>query len=519
MLRSSSVIRVVVGTAAVMVPAASAPAHAQVDLGPDVEKTYGQGLPRNRGTLLFADDQYPYWPLTAEQRAYASIDGARMKGHVDELARIALRYRDAGHQWWGRLPGTSADREGMAYMTREFEALGLTVEHFPFVLPEDWRPTSWAASYQSSSGSTVQLTTAFPVADTKATGPQGLTAEAVWVGVGSAADFAGRDVAGKAVVIYSVFVPGGRSHSASDRAGLFDANTRAVELGAAMVINVMGVPGNGQFQPEGGLPSVPHFTLSMDEGFALRDRLGEGERVRVSFRLEVPQLRDVATEYTIATLPGMSSEEIVVMSHTDGYFQAATDNAAGMASALELARFYAQKPLAERPRTMRFIQFPDHHHGEVARGRPRVGIDATYDWDNVAVKLTMEHPSQTLLFMYNDALTPTNAVGAFRWNALGSPAFEEMVFETLREFGVSVYAMEDGPKNGNYAPSFHIIDHVIYHTSLDIPELVPASGLERSTRAFAAALDRANAMSMHELRGDQFPARRGQGTLEGTERR
>jgi hypothetical protein len=516
-MRSPPTIRLVVSTAVMMAAAIPSPADAQLDLGPAVERTYGRGLPRDRATLLFDDDQYPSWPLTAEQSVYASIDGARMKRHVEELARIALRYRDAGNQWWGRLPGTSADREGMAYMTREFEALGMTVEHFPFVVPADWRPTSWAASYETASGSTVRLTTAFPVADTRATGPGGVAADAVWVGVGSAADFAGRDVAGKAVVIYSVFVPGGRSHSASDRAGLFDANTRAVEMGAAMVINVMGVPGNGQFQPEGGLAAVPHFTLSMDEGFALRDRLGEGERVRVSFRLDVAELRDVPTAYTIATLPGMSDEEIVVMSHTDGYFQAATDNAAGMASALELARFYAQKPLAERPRTMRFIQFPDHHHGEVARGRPRVGIDATYPWEKVAVKLTMEHPSQTLLYMYNDALTPTNAVGAFRWNALGSAAFERMVFETLREFGVSVYAIEDGPKNGDYAPSFHIIDHVIYHTSLDMPELVPASGLERSTRAFAAALDRANGMTMRELRGERFPPQNGRGTLNGTE--
>jgi hypothetical protein len=281
------------------------------------------------------------------------------------------------------------------------------------------------------------------------------------------------------------------------------------------VINVMGVPGNGQFQPEGGLREVPHFTLSMDEGFALRDRLDRSERVEVSFRLEVPELRDIETEYTIATLPGVSDEEIVVMSHTDGYFQAAMDNAAGMASALELARFFAAMPRDERPRTMRFIQFPDHHHGEVARGRPEVGIDATYPWEKVAVKLTMEHPSQTLLYMYNDGITGTNAVGAFRWNALGSAAFERMVFETLREFGVSVYAQEDGPKNGNYAPSFHIIDHVIYHTSLDVPELVPAAGLERATRAFAAAIDRANAMTMAELRGPDFPPDSRQGTIQG----
>ena len=490
-------------------------ADAQMDLGPQVEKTYGAGLPRDRDQLIFADSQYPVWPLTPEQQPYAGIDGARMKQQVIDLAQIAVRYRDAGHKWWGRLPGTTADREGMAYMTREFESLGLTVEHYPYVLPEDWRPTDWAASYETPDGSTTHLTTAFPVADTKATGPQAITVEAVWVGVGAGADFIGRDVRGKAAIIYSAFVPGGRSHSASDRAGLFNANTRAVQLGAAMVVNVMGVPGNGQFQPQGGLSQVPHFTLSMDEGFALRDRLDKGERVLVSFRLEVPELRDLQTEYTIATLPGVSDERIVVMTHTDGYFQAAMDNAAGMASALELARFYAQKPLQERPRTITFIQFPDHHHGEVARGRPGVGIDATYPWDSVAVKLTMEHPSQTLLYMYNDSLTPSNAIGAFRWNALGSPEFEQMVFETLREFGVSVYAMEDRPKNGNYAPSFHIIDHVIYHTSLDVPELVPSSGLERTTRAFAAALDRANRMTMDELRGADFPPEAGTGTLNG----
>ena len=112
---------------------------------------------------------------------------------------------------------------------------------------------------------------------------------------------------------------------------------------------------------------------------------------------------------------------------------------------------------------------------------------------------------------------PARSVGAFRWNALGSAAFERMVFDTLREFGVSLYALEDGPKHGDYAPSFHIIDHVIYHTSLDAPELVPATGLERSTRAFAAALDRANGMTMAELRGEGFPPRAGQGALTGTE--
>jgi hypothetical protein len=50
--------------------------------------------------------------------------------------------------------------------------------------------------------------------------------------------------------------------------------------------------------------------------------------------------------------------------------------------------------------------------------------------------------------------------------------------------------MRDGrwSEKRQLAPSFHIIDHIIYHTSLDVPELVPATGLERATRAFDAAL-------------------------------
>jgi hypothetical protein len=400
----------------------------------------------------------------------------------------------------------------MAYMTSEFDSLGLEVEHHPFTLPDDWRPTDFAGSYRTADGKMIELNTIFPVSDTRPTGPRGITAEAVWVGIGAGADFIGRDVKGKAVIIYSTFVPGGRSHSASDRAGIFDANTRAAQLGAAAIIDVMGVPGNAQFEPEGGVRDVPNFTLSEDEGFALRERLDNGEKIVMSLKLVVPELTNIQTEYTVATLPGTSDEQIVVMTHTDGYFQAAMDNAAGMASALEIARFYARKPLQQRPRTMTFIQFPDHHHGETSL---RKYVEPTMPWDKVAVKLTMEHPSQTLLYMYNASLTPTNAVGAFRWNALGSPEFERMVFDTLREFGVSVYAMEDGPKNGNFAPSFHIIDHVIYHTSLDVPELVPAAGLERATRAFAAALDRANAMTMKQLRGATFPPKTGQGSLTG----
>ena len=493
--------------------ASTAPAQ---QLGPDTAEHFGQGLPRDGKSLLFADDQYPFWNLGPEYQDYAPIDGMRIKEDVQSLSDIALEMKDAGKKWWGRFPGTDQDRAGMKFMTDRFEALGLTIERRPVTLPEDWRAVDWSLSYEVG-GQTIDLATAFPVSGTGDTAGKTMTAEAVWVGLGTEADFKGKDVAGKAVVIYSYFAPGGRSHSASDRTSLTGANTLAMERGAAMIINVMNIPGNGQFQPEGAIEEIPQLTLSMDEGFPLRDALAGNAPVTISYNLEAEQLKDVETELTIATLPGASDEQILILSHTDGYFQAAMDNNAGMASALELARFFSEKPQADRPRTLVFVQFPDHHHGEVAMRAKDVGFNDNWDWDKVAMKLTMEHPSQTLLFLYNDSISPTNSVGAFRWSAIGSPAFEQMVFDTLKDFGVSVYSMEDTPKNGAFAPGFHIIDHVIYHTSLDIPELVPAAGLQNATQAFAAIVDKTNAMTIEEIRGESFPPENRRGTLVGTE--
>ncbi len=80
---------------------------------------------------------------------------------------------------------------------------------------------------------------------------------------------------------------------------------------------------------------------------------------------------------------------------------------------------------------------------------------------------------------------------------------------TFQDFNVSVYKVPEARAGGSlgavspYAPSFHIIDHVIYHTTLDTPELVPAVGLGWSERAFLKIIDEANKMSMAQIRGKE----------------
>ena len=464
-----------------------------------VDATYGLGLPRDMDILSIPDSNYPDWPLRPDQMDYADVSGSRMKEWVRRISAISLQSQAAGNMYWGRLPGTVYDEMTMDLMVGELERLGLETKRVPHTIPRDWSPTFWEASY-TSGGRSIPLSTAFPAGQTAATPRDGITAEAVWVGVGSEPDFLGRDVEGKAVVIYSTFVPGGRSHSASDRAGMFGANTRASELGAAMIINIMGVPGNARFNPLGA-PSadygVPLMTVSQDEGFALRDVLAAGESVHVNLRLDIDIRENVQTANVFARLPGASDEEVVIAVHTDGFFEASMDNASGMASALEIARHHAAVPQDARPRTLLFVLFPDHHHGEIGLR----AWEQTYNWDNVAMALTLEHPSQTQLYWYNDDLMTSNTIGAFRWNAMGSPKFLDLVNGTLQDFGVSVYTvMDPRPKLTSQAPGFHIIDHVIYHTTLDTPALVPAEGLERATRAFLSVIDQVNEMTLTELR-------------------
>ena len=62
--------------AAAAIPASSSMAQTA---SPQVERTYGLGLPRDMDILFVPDADYPDWPLRPEQADYADVSGDRMK--------------------------------------------------------------------------------------------------------------------------------------------------------------------------------------------------------------------------------------------------------------------------------------------------------------------------------------------------------------------------------------------------------------------------------------------------------
>lgn len=456
------------------------------------------------------------WPLPEGGQAYASIDGQRLKGYVQELAAISRRYRDAGNPWWGRLVGAQSGVEVQKWVEAKFRQAGLQVSIDEYDLRPQVYPRSWNVRV-TGSGKTLELTSAFPSSSFASYAPSlegELDLETVWVGLGMESDFIGRDVRGKAVFIYSIPTPSPLIHSAD----WMESVARAQEKGAAAIFVVIAIPGN--FSYARGLPGLtrdselPGFTVGLDDGeavaslHALASAAGEPLRTHMSWKVE--RVSGLKAANVIGVLPGRTDENIVVISHTDGFFEGANDNAAGTASMVGLAEYFAERPRSERRRTMYFLAVPDHHGGD--GGAHRVHDTMQDVLRRTAISLNTEHvallepiwdrPWGTRL---RPSLVKTNQLGPSWWGVHGSERLVQIVRESFAMFGVPTHLNPGGSAGELRAiqwdsPSFYLHNKgVYYHTTADTVEVVPAEGLRTATQAFARIFDEVNQLELEEL--------------------
>src|SRR5437762_13402788 len=98
----------------------------------------------------------------AGEQAYGRIDGKHLHRYVEEQAAISRRYRDQGHpKFWGRIIGTSADRESAEWLAGKFKSSGLSVRIQPLELSPQWFPERWEVSV-TGGGKTITLDSAQP---------------------------------------------------------------------------------------------------------------------------------------------------------------------------------------------------------------------------------------------------------------------------------------------------------------------------------------------------------------------
>src|SRR5215510_920076 len=114
-------------------------------------------------TLWWGDDMFPKWPYPAGDAAYSDLDGAKIKGYINEITAISRKSRDDGNQYWGRITGSPYDKMTTDWIAAQFKRIGLETRVQEFTdLPEQWWPTSWEVSV-GGGGKSLSLKTAFPL--------------------------------------------------------------------------------------------------------------------------------------------------------------------------------------------------------------------------------------------------------------------------------------------------------------------------------------------------------------------
>jgi hypothetical protein len=173
---------------------------------------------------------------------------------------------------------------------------------------------------------------------------------------------------------------------------------------------------------------------------------------------------------------------------------------------IELAEHYAKVPKSQRRRTMTFFTSSAHHSpsGEDA-GLRWIHNNMQAMFARTALIVNCEHTSQVQTYLIGNSLVASNTVSARRWFVGGSEQLKAIVARSFKTFGVAIYSRPEARPGGELgvvftdAPSFHIIDHAIYHTDLDTPDKVPEPGLEAAVRAFAKIIDEVNTVTLADL--------------------
>jgi hypothetical protein len=495
-----------------------------VALGGGMLAQQGQGPaspPRNPTpadmSLATLQDMFVRFPLPPGQEAYAGIDGRHMHQFVVEQANIARKYRDAGHpKFWGRITGTSADAEDVEWMIARFKAAGLSdVRSQPYDLVPQWFPQSWDVTV-TGSGKTISLESAQPDYVAAGTSAEGMDLDAVYVGLGSEADFAGRDVNGKAVFVFSML---GAPNE--------NAVRRAEAKGAAAILEVNMLPGNARYQAYPSGTKAPAFTVGHDDGVAARDIMAAmpaGQSARVKVKLDARRVPNLKTAQIWGTLPGATDETIYVMAHRDGWFDASGDNASGVASMLGLAERYAKIPQAQRKRTLIFIALDGHHNsGEGSAVGNKWLVDNRQKlFAKTALAINVEHPStvqtQSRPRYYNaNEIVWGNTYMPQQWYAGGPsrPELQKIAAIAFKQFGATMdlYPSPVPPASDmssffRFLPGIDTSEfHHYFHTDLETPQTVPWTGLEASTRAYAKIIDEVNKLPLSTFQRPEEPTR------------
>ena len=492
--------RVPLSCVALLVTLATPPATTQQASWFGLPLPSGLSIP-HQPTIILDTDATPL-PATVPpgEESFTELRAERVREYLEQVVQFSVQSRARGDALWGRIAGTPAFLDTVAFAADQFREAGLenvAVEEFGVSEPL-WLPTAWKVTLLGDGWPDVVLESAFPQRPSPAIDGS-VTAPLVFVGSGSAAEIGRGDVNGKIAVVHKKPDPG-LYHSRVDTSAI-------VASGAVAMIHVIELPGNMYSFDAGGCAStIPCFHVGGEDGAFLEAAIGSAAKagyppLEMTLTLSVEQSSGATAANTVGVVPGSgrTGENIIINAHADGWFDGASDNADGLAVLVALAHHFGDTPRV-LDRDLVFVASAGHHTRGGNGPSAFVGAHPAIT-DRTALVINIEHVAQLNMSTslsrpqsgYRDLVADIVEFPKSAGVSNQAPFLIDLFGQAAARYGVNIH-QQVGPAVpgdlGGYRSlgvplAQFIYASPVYHTSGDVLDTISTPGLERAARFHA----------------------------------
>ncbi|MGG5818592.1 M28 family peptidase [Falsiroseomonas sp. HW251] len=270
-----------------------------------------------------------------------SVSGAEMMANLREIAR------------WVKLSGTPEEREALGFVEKRMKDYGYRTQ---VLLHDAFISLPGKASVLVDGRELKAITHSFSLPSPAG----GLSGVPVPMGHGTEADFAGKDVAGRILLLEGMATPAVAQRSSQAGAAGQLHISHHEHIHEMCISPVWGNPG---LSTRDGLPSTVVCSVSAADGGAIRDALAAGKSPLVTLNAEVDTgWRKTPILQCDLDGPDPDGAFVLMSGHHDTWYFGVMDNGSANAGMMEVARLVAQRKSSLR-RGLRVCFWSGHSHG------------------------------------------------------------------------------------------------------------------------------------------------------------
>jgi hypothetical protein len=271
----------------------------------------------------------------------AAVSGPEMMANLREIAR------------WVKLSGTAEEREAFGFLEKRMQEYGFRTT---MLLHDAFISLPGKASVTVDGKALTAITQSFSLPSPAG----GLSGVPVYLGHGTDADFAGKDLRGRIVLVEGMATPAVAARAtAAGAAGQLHISHHE-HIHEMCISPVWGSPGASTLAE---MPRTVACSVNSADGGAIRDALAAGKQPQVTLHAEVDTgWRKTPILQCELDGPDADGPFVMMSGHYDTWYYGVMDNGSANCGMMEVGRLLAQRRSSLR-RGLRICFWSGHSHG------------------------------------------------------------------------------------------------------------------------------------------------------------